>query len=308
MLINSKSESFQCFDRTTYDNSFDNSSHAVDMDRLKIDWDSILVIYNSRQFYNPPNNSYTMILNESTQFYNEAQENNEQYYDSIYKYCTLHEMFAKIDIFLKNHSDFPSANKNKNLICVLGAACPTLRQQVTEKIKEIKLSEGFKVVQIDFCPPYFSDYSSPSSVGYTMSDAFLRLMADDLSFEDFGVFLVPKSDGTLQFRPVERADDLFECTPDHIRRFIELIRKWITLKNNQYYVIVQCFAIPFSFIYSIAVQCDELLLVNQENMISRKNSYNKELSHLLANLPVSCNVRETLIPCMGANVEERILV
>ena len=116
-------------------------------------------------------------------------------------------------------------------------------------------------------------------------------------YEDLGIFLVPGADGTLQFRPVERADDLFECSLDHIRRFVELVRRWMVHTNSQYHVFIQCFAVPFSFIYAIAVQSDELLLINQEKASARTISYNKEISHLLANLPGSCKVQELLVPC-----------
>ncbi len=125
----------------------------------------------------------------------------------------------------------------------------------------------------------------------------LRIMADDLSCEDIGMFLAPRQDGSLQFRPAERADDLYECTPSYGRKLVGLIREWITRTNHQYFVIIQCAAVPFSLIYSIAVQTDELHLVNFEGLAFQSDSYNKEISFLLANLPGSCTLMETLSAC-----------
>jgi len=270
---------------------------AVDISLLAIVWDSTLVIYHPQQFFHPPDNSYSMILHESPLGSDPDTDCRDSPIPGIYKYGSLQVMLETIDFFLIHHPDFSLPNKKSNLMCVLGNTCPALRQTMIGKMKQEKQELGFKVVQIDFCPPYFCDYPAPFPSGLTLSDAFLRLMADDLSYEDLGTFLSPGADGTLQFRPIERADDLFECKPEHVRQFMERVLKWIAYTNSQYYVFVQCFAVPFSFIYTIATGSDELLLINQEDSTSRTLSYNKEVSCLLANLPGSCSMREVLVPC-----------
>ena len=187
--------------------------------------------------------------------------------------------------------------RDPQLMCVIGSACTGIRLSAVEKARQKKLAEGFKVIQIDFCPSYLSDYPTADSSGHTLSDALLRIMADDLSCEDIGLFLAPRPDGSLQFRPAERADDLFECTPSYGRKFAGLIREWINHTNHQYYVIIHCAAIPFSLLYSIAVQSDELLLVNHQGLSFQSTSYNREIAYLLANLPASCKLEETMSAC-----------
>ena len=293
--INSRSDHLQCFDQTTYKNSIllarQESINAADLSSLQISWDSTLVIYDPQHFHNPPKDSYILVLYE-----NPAQVDSKGV--GIYKYGSLTAILEIIELFLRKNPLLLSAlTQGTNLMCVLGAACPTIRQNWIDKLKQEKLKEGLKVVQIDLCPPYFGDCSLPVSIGHSLSDAFLRLMANDLSHEELGIFLIPKADGTLLFRPIERADDLLECSPDHLRQFVELIRKWIIYTNNQHFVIIQCYAIPFSFVYSITVLCDQLVLINQENSSLKTNAYNKELGYLLSNLPGSCNVEEILVPC-----------
>jgi hypothetical protein len=215
----------------------------------------------------------------------------------ILKFGSLREILDAIDLFVSDHPCLDSAEREASLICVIGTACTGIRHSAIEKIRQKKLAEGRKVVQIDFCPSYLSDYPMTDSSGYTLSDALLRIMADDLSCEDIGMFLAPRQDGSLQFRPAERADDLYECTPSYGRKLVGLIREWITRTNHQYFVIIQCAAVPFSLIYSIAVQTDELHLVNFEGLAFQSDSYNKEISFLLANLPGSCTLMETLSAC-----------
>lgn len=279
------------------DNSLfrNNCREVIDLSASAIDWNSTLVIYNPSQFYNPPENSNSMMLFES--LLAEIPGSDAGSICHINKYCSLTAMLDKIDMYLQSHpSLMPSIHEN-NLICAIGAACPEMRSKELASITLENLEKGMKVARLDLCPPYFSDFPVSDSTGNSLSDAFLRLMADDLSFEDFGLFLVPKPDGSLQFRPFERADDLFECKPEHFRLFTELLLKWISHTNNQYLVIINCYAIPFSSVYTIAVLCDQLILINQDKISTRTNSYNKELGYLLSNLPTSCDVREMLLTC-----------
>ncbi|MHB1484637.1 MAG: hypothetical protein ACYCYI_08220 [Saccharofermentanales bacterium] len=305
--INSISKIYKCYNKLDYskefqliDNSHIKGNHdlyreVIDLGSLEIDWPSTLVIYNSSQFYNPPENSNSIMLAENS--LSEIPGIDENSFCQIYKYCSLTAMIDKIDDYLRNHPSLIPVPRMKSLICILGAACPSLRAGAIDKIVQEKLETGIKVVRLDFCPSYFSDFPVSESKGYTLSDAFLRLMADDLSYDDFGIFLVPRADSTLQFRPIERADDLFDCTPDHFRKFIVLLQKWVTETDNRYFIIINCYAIPFSSVYAIAVLCDQLILLNQDKIPARTKSYNKEMSYLLANLPNSCEVQEMLLAC-----------
>jgi len=306
--LNSSSTRFQCFDSSDYKHPIpildrnDNLAHrAVDLARIEADWESTLVIYHPQQYFHPPEKSYTMILSESPKDLNGNANSDRLTIDGIYKYDSLQSMRASIEAYLDLHPDLSEMEEKRNLMCVIGAACPIRRKKAVERIRQEKLELGLRVVQIDFCPPYLSDYSDAPTHGYSLSDAFLRLMADDLSYEDLGMFLIPRADGTLQFRPIERADDLFECKPAHIRKFVELVREWLVHTSSPYFVFIQCAAIPFSFIYATAVLCDALLLVNPDIRDSSAVSFNKELGFLLANLPGSCRMEEISLPC--SNIE-----
>ena len=293
--INSLSSRFHCFDFPSRDDP--PLEDIVDISLLQVDWERTLVLYHPQQFFHPPEGSFVMLLNESLSDPGASLDTDGPTVPGIFKFGSVHEILDAIESFLSDHPALESAGKKVSLLCVIGSACPGIRKSAIEKIRQKKLAQGLKVIQIDFCPSYLSDYPVTDSSGYTLSDALLRIMADDLSCEDIGLFLAARPDGSLQFRPAERADDLFECTPAYGRKFVELIRRWITHTNNQYFVIIQCAAIPFSLIYSIAVQSDELHLVNHEGFTFQSASYNKEIGFLLANLPGSCTLQETLSVC-----------
>ena len=302
--LNAGSTRFQCFDSSDYkhpvpipDSNVGLLHRAVDLARIEADWGSTLVVYNPQQYFHPPEKSYTMILSESLDDSNRNADSDGLPIAGIYKYDSVQSIWASIEEYLGSHPDLSAMEGEKNLMCVAGAACPARRKKAIDRIRQEKLELGLKVVQIDFCPPYLSDYSDAPTHGYSLSDAFLRLMADDLSYEELGMFLIPRADGTLQFRPIERADDLFECKPAHIRKFVELVREWIDHASSPYFVFIQCAAIPFSFIYAVAVLCDALLLVNPDSKDSSSIAFNKELGFLLANLPGSCHMEEISLPC-----------
>lgn len=305
--INLKSSDYMCYNQSDYNNGsplltdLSNCEHIdihqeiINLCSYEISWNSTLVIYNPDQFYNPPDESNSIMLTEISMSDNLAF--NENSICRIDKYCSLTIMMDRINTYLQNHPALLPVVQEGRLICVLGAACPLLRMREIDTIIQEKLGKGLKVVRLDLCPPYFSGFPISESAGYTLSDAFLRLMADDLSYDDFGLFLVSRADGSLQFRPIERADDLFECKPDHFRKFVGLLHNWIINTNYQYVVIINCYAIPFSSVYAIAVLCDQLILLNQDKTSSKTNSYNKELSYLLPNLPNTCEVHESLLVC-----------
>lgn len=292
--INSLSGRFRCYDLSLRDEP---PEDICDISLLRVDWERTLVLYHPQQFFHPPQDSYVMLLNESPSSTDSCFDASNPIVPGIYKFGTVHEILDAIESFLSDHPALAAADRKASLMCVIGSACPGIRRNAIENVRQKKLSQGLKVIQIDFCPSYLSDYPLTDSSGNTLSDALLRIMADDLSFEDFGTFLIPRPDGSFQFRPAGRADDLFECTPAYGRKFVELLRKWIIHTHDQYFVIIQCVAIPFSLIYSIAVLSDELCLVNQEGSALQTASYNKEIGFLLANLPGSCNLQETISAC-----------
>ena len=153
---------------------------AVDMNMLSIEWDSTLVIYHPQQFFHPPENAHTIILSEIPVDLSESADGKTPQPYGIYKYGSLQDLLKTIDCYLIHHPDLSMAVRSIDMTCILGSACPALRQRAIDEMKQEKLEQGRKVVQIDFCPPYLSDQPVSHSSGYSLSDALLRLMADDL--------------------------------------------------------------------------------------------------------------------------------
>ncbi len=303
------SSRFRCFDRSSYCFSIpvpDNQPKALDLGLLGIDWETTLVVYHPQQYFDPPEKAYVMILSESLEDRNDGSTDSAELpIDRIYKYDSMQAMLSSLEAFIERHPDLSNGNGKGSLMCIVGTACPLLRHKELDRIRQEKFESGLKVIQIDFCPPYLGDCPDTPSHGYSLSDALLRLMAEDISSEDLGMYLMPRADGTLQFRPMERADDLFECKPAHIRRFVELVREWMIHSNDSYTVFIQCSAIPFSFVYAAAVLCDVLLILNSGSGGSSAVSYGKELGFLLANLPGSCRMEEIALYCPGIESDRK---
>jgi hypothetical protein len=314
----------------------------TDLSSLSIAWDTTLVIYHPQHFYNAPEKAFQMVLTESivsdiggvdtiaaniggvvegvnntfTTNFDRANDgackDNVSNFDrvdtggvpNIYKYSSMADIISTIEQFINDNPNLSENSTSKGLTCVAGDACPALRRVCVANLIKDKLENGFKIVEIDFCPPFMSDFITPAASGYTLSDALLRVIADDLSHEDIGLFLTPDKDGNFHFRCVERTDDLFECSPTHVRRFIETVIKWVKHTNFTYHVIINCGGVPFSFIYTISVMCDSLVLVNNRNHSAEAFAYNKELSYLLANLPGSCKVCKENVSCSDREDKE----
>lgn len=286
----------------------------MDLSGLSIVWDTTLVIYHPQHFYNAPDKAFQMVLTENIESYSDSDgvpdgafKDNVSNFDrdntggvpNIYKYSSMTDIISKIEQYINDNPNLLANSTSKGLTCIAGDACSTLRKYTVSNLVKDKLEKGFKIVEIDFCPPFMSDFITPAASGYTLSDALLRVIADDLSHEDIGLFLSPARDGVFHFRCVERTDDLYECTPAHVRRFIDTVIKWVKLTNFAYHVIINCSSVPFSFIYTISVMCDTLLLVNNSSDSTGAFAYNKELSYLLANLPGSCKVIKEYVSCSG---------
>ncbi len=275
---------------TNSDNEIECPLNYTDLTNSNIDWDDTIVIYNPMQYQMPDNISFTILLCD-------VKPNNSEISNCLFKFESVKSMLSFLLGFVAEHPQLLKNTQENNLACISGTACPSLAQEEMLKFRKEKLSEGYKVITIDICPPYFCEYFPSKTTGFNLSDALLRVMADDLNAEEIGLFLSLKPDGSMQFNPIERSDDFYECTPDNYRRFVEIIRKWIKHSNNNYYVIIFCYAVPFSYIYSIAVLCDKFILLNQENDPVRTKLFIKELNFLLSNLPSSCKVTERLLSC-----------
>ena len=213
--------------------------------------------------------------------------------------------FSSASYFSKSVVKFISDNPDLSLIpafngieCITGNACEMQKRIYLKRISSKKLSEGYKVVILNLSPPYLSDSANFCDTPHTLTDALLRIIADDFSHKDIGQYLTSAGEGILHFRPAEKTDDLFECSPKHIGNLIEAVREWIKHTQYSYYFYIYCSNIPFSFIYSTAVMCDYFTILNFKDEIRQNSIYNNELKYLIANIPSSCTVKYESLPCI----------
>jgi hypothetical protein len=295
--LNKATQHFCCVDYFSESNQIQHISEpnhltvSGDLSILAIPWDRSLVIYHPDYFYNPPEIFHHIMLTESNTSAHSVS--------SLFKYTSLSEFIRRIDEYIQNCPSLSERSLDSNRMCIAGNTCSALRHKTVTSLIREKSSQGFRVILIDLSPPYCCLFPCNSKSPHTMTDAFLRLMADDLIEGEIGHYIIPDENcgGFYLFRPVEKTDDLFECTPDLLRRLIVLLGEWMESMNCSYYALIHCGAVPFSFIYSISVLCDTLVLVNSNQVTNRSAQYERELSHLLANLPNSCKIVKEMVCC-----------
>lgn len=293
--LNTITKDFTIFTLKTYIERYEklNSEQFVEyfsvynISLLPLDFTKLVIIYNQIYFHNPPILENSLLLTETPTLNSDCK--------FIYKFDFAQNILNILESFVDANNDLKKIYKHNNLLCITGIACHDIRNNEIFNIRQHMQNEGYKVVQIDFCPPHFGNMTNSAQNNNTLTDALLRIMADDLSFEELGTFLDMRSDGTMQFRPIHRTDDLFECEIEIYRKFVELLRNWIEYSNYTHFVIINCYAIPFNIIYTVSVLCDQLLILNQNNLPINNFLHNKELANLLPNLPSSCVFEERLI-------------
>lgn len=216
---------------------------------------------------------------------------------SIFKYTSRKEMLDTIKKYTKDCPDLAFVPTTSGLSCIVGNACHKLKNFVISEIVSEKTAQGYKTVRLDIAPPYICDQKDISKSSYTLTDALLRISANDLSTKDIGLFLTVGQEGFLQFRTVERTDDLFECSPEQIQKLVKIIGEWIANNDYGYYFLINFSHVPFSFIYSCAILGDNLYIINTNQEKEKTALYNSELSHLISNIPDTCKVLKKVVKC-----------
>jgi hypothetical protein len=226
-----------------------------------------------------------------------GEMNEESGIEHIGKYSSVNDFFKGVAKFITDNPDLSLVPQFNGMECITGNACERLKKGYVKRISAKKLSDGYKVVILDLSPPYLSGSTNFNDTNHTLTDALLRILADDFSYKDIGQYLTSTGEGVLHFRPAEKTDDLFECAPKDIGRLIESIKEWIKHTQYSYYFFINCSNIPFSFIYTTAILCDCFTILNVKNDHRQNSLYNNELSYLTANIPSSCKVKFESLPC-----------
>lgn len=264
----------------------DNNTDCYDISTINIAFDNTIVLYNPSEFRNPPSHSHAIMLT-----YIRQDSSQEPVKSSIYRYSSVCDFVLLLEEYLEDHPQLADSLAHRNICCIAGQACSIARKAAVLELAGEKVREGYIPVLLEICPRHECLFHPDiSGNGSTLSDAMLRLMADDLQYNELGTYLYPSDFNILNFRAFECTDDIFECSPDNIRKLMEIVRKWNEHTADAHYIMICCHSIPFSFIYKASVLCDSLIILNMADSDFNAPEYNRELSALLANLPGSCTV------------------
>jgi len=217
--------------------------------------------------------------------------------ECIGKHSSKKDFLDGVIKFISDNPDLSLVPEFNGMECITGNACERLKKGYIRKISAKKLSEGYKVVILDLSPPYLSGAANLYDTTHTLTDALLRIIADDFSYKDIGQYLRSTGQGIMHFCSAEKTDDLYECTPKDIGKLVDAIKEWIRHTQYSYYFFINCSNIPFSFIYTTAILCDRFTVLNVKNDQRQNSLYNRELAYLTANMPSSCTVNYETLPC-----------
>ncbi|MHB8962434.1 MAG: hypothetical protein ACYC5K_04700, partial [Saccharofermentanales bacterium] len=262
------------------------ASDRLDISTLEVAFSSTIIFYNPSEYCSPPPESHVVIL-----AYQSENPSQEPAVRSIYRYSPACDFILLLEEYIEQNPQLADELIHRNLCCITGQACGKARKSAILELAATKVQDGLIPVLVEICPRHDCLFHPDTyGNGNTLSDAMLRLMAGDLNHEELGTYMVPAGFHMLQFRAFECTDDIFECSPDNIRRLVEVLRKWDEHTAHSHFIIISCHSIPFSFIYKACVVCDSLILLNMADSDFNASEYNRELSSLLANLPGSCSI------------------
>lgn len=272
----------------------DNTIDLWDISAIDIAFENTIVLYNPSEYSNPPSDSHAIMLT-----YSRHDSSQEPVKGSIYRYSSVCDFELLLEEYIEDHPQLADSLVHRNICCIAGQACSVVRKAAVLELASEKVREGYIPVLLEICPRHeYLFHPDTSGNGNTLSDAMLRLMADDLQYNELGTYLYPADFNILNFRAFECTDDIFECSPDNIRKLLEIVRKWNEHTAYAHFIIINCHSIPFSFIYKASVLCDSLIILNMAEVDFNAPEYNRELSALLANLPDSCSVSRRNCGCM----------
>jgi hypothetical protein len=195
---------------------------------------------------------------------------------------------------------FPQADQDKRLWMVLSLTGIRANLCGGNRLSHL-VRDGKKVIYLPLMPTYYMDHVRKCSKGHTLSELLLQLIAQkDLSI-DISCYWQAHPDGYLFFRPPERADDLVTCDPDILRRLTLALKKKIENDSSgQMVALIHCIGMPFASISAISVLCDMVEIdLPSDNQFSSEAALS-EAGHLLASLPVSCDVLKHVRPALAS--------
>lgn len=206
--------------------------------------------------------------------------------DSIYKFSPLSEFIRVITENINNYKNTSSVDREaEKICCVIGDCSINYRNKVICDIVLQKLKEGFIPVIAQICPNY-QGYTNEKAVDSerNLSDLMMRIISGNTIDLAPGLYLDPMSDASMRFRPFQHSDDVYDCSADNIREFIQIMFEWINKKADPMYLIVILWSVPFSFIYSACMQSDKIVILNNSEKDFNSKQFDAEISSLLSNL------------------------
>jgi hypothetical protein len=265
----------------------------VDISVCGFPFDQSILLYNPAEFENPPPLSHSIVLTDLR-----PDAGNESPKGSIYRYASSCDFVLLLEEYLQENPSLTEKRYPRNVWCIAGQTCGLGRSEAILELAAAKLRDGFVPVLLEIAPRHERLFRSEyPDDGRSLSDAMLRLMADDLTFDELGTYMTPQESGMLTFRAFECTDDLFECSPEDIRRLVALLRQWNEFTAWSHFILIICCGVPFSFIYKASILCDQLMILNRAGDRFNASEFNRELSALISNLPDSCSVQINDIPC-----------
>lgn len=163
------------------------------------------------------------------------------------------------------------------------------------------IQDGKKVIYLPLMPTYYMDHVRKCYKGHSLSELLLQLIAQGNLSIDIGCYWQAHPDGYLFFRPPERADDLVTCDPDILRRLVLALKKKVENDTSgQMVALIHCIGMPFASISAISVLCDIVEIdLPSDNQFASEAALS-EAAHLLATLPVSCDVLKHVRPVIAS--------
>lgn len=167
----------------------------------------------------------------------------------------------------------------------------SLRDRYIERrLADIQKS-GITPYFLPLMPTYLVPQAEAGGPGPTLSDLLLTLdISDDSDDAELGQVFFLHSNGYLQPRPPEQADDLITASADTLYRLVKLMRRRIDKSGEDGFALIVCDSLPLETVAHIAAHCDRLAIARETP--DQSGLSKRELNRMLVSLPSSCEVHE----------------
>jgi hypothetical protein len=189
-----------------------------------------------------------------------------------------------------------AANQNNSSRILLSFTDPARRESYISGCVRNMTKDGHRLIRVDLMPgvsmrnPFrkrsdFRDHNSFSSTG--ISEVLLKLESTSMTPDELLHYVQLGMDGVYYFGLPDRSDDILDCRPETLLRFLKLLRKLSDRKESNFSVLIAIEGLPFHTLRILCPHSEQLHVLMPDDSFSDRSLAEWEIHKLFSMLPPS---------------------